>query len=237
MRPLPRYSLAEAAADRIREEILRGTWQQGDRLVETRLAEQLGVSRGPLREALRTLSTEGLVAVTPRRGTFVVALTRRDVREIYELRAAVEKHAVTLLAESGTESDFEEMRELQEHLEESVAADDPSRVAAADIQFHEAICRLTGNRRLHELFKRDYVTLQALITLDDRTYPAWDEILRQHGAVIDAIGARDPQRASSLMGTHIDEACRIVIRHLGPDHADAESHSALPSGGSVASRG
>jgi GntR family transcriptional regulator of gluconate operon len=237
VRPVPRYSLSEAAADRIREEILRGTWRQGDRLVETRLAEQLGVSRGPLREALRTLSTEGLVAVTPRRGTFVVALTRRDVSEIYGLRAAVETHAVALLARSGTEDDFEELRELQERLEDAVAADDPSRAAAADIQFHEAICRLTGNRRLHELSKRDYVALQALIALDDRMYSALDEVLGQHRGVVDAIEARDPELASSLMGAHIDEACQIVIGQLELDRAGAESHSAPPAAGSISSTG
>ncbi len=96
-RDAPR-SLAEDAADRIREQILSGGFGQGEHLVEAKIAQQLHVSRGPVREAFKLLRAEGLVEEEPRRGTFVVSLSSEDVREIYGLRAAIEGRAARLLA-------------------------------------------------------------------------------------------------------------------------------------------
>ena len=90
-------SLAGDAADRIREEILAGGFRPGDHLVEAKIAEQLSISRGPVREAFKLLRAEGLLKEEPRRGTFVVSLSADDVREIYELRAALESAAGRLL--------------------------------------------------------------------------------------------------------------------------------------------
>jgi len=93
-------SLAGDAADRIRESILSGGFRPGEHLVEARIAQQLNVSRGPVREAFKLLRAEGLVEEEPRRGTFVVRLEADDVREIYQLRAAIEGQAARLLTES-----------------------------------------------------------------------------------------------------------------------------------------
>ena len=91
-------SLAEDAADRIREQILAGGFRQGEHLVEAKIAEQLNISRGPVREAFKLLRAEGLLNEEPRRGTFVVSLSADDVREIYGLRAALEGRAARLIA-------------------------------------------------------------------------------------------------------------------------------------------
>src|SRR5438477_9433205 len=90
-------SLAEDAADRIREQILGGGFRQGEHLVESRIAQQLNVSRGPVREAFKLLRAEGLLEEEPRRGTFVVRLSSSDVSEIYGLRAAIEGRAARLI--------------------------------------------------------------------------------------------------------------------------------------------
>src|SRR6202043_1796297 len=95
-----RRSLAEDAVELLRHEILSGRFRQGEHLVETKIAQQLRVSRGPVREAFKLLRAEGLVKEEPRRGMFVVSLSARDAREIYELRAAIEGRAAQLLAAS-----------------------------------------------------------------------------------------------------------------------------------------
>jgi GntR family transcriptional regulator of gluconate operon len=93
-------SLAEDAADRIREQILSGGFGQGEHLVEAKIAEQLAISRGPVREAFKLLRAEGLLKEEPRRGTFVVSMSADDVRDIYGLRAALEGRAARTLARS-----------------------------------------------------------------------------------------------------------------------------------------
>ena len=99
--------LAEDAADRIRDEILSGRLTRGERLVEARIAGELHVSRGPVREAFKLLRAEGLLQEEPRRGTYVVSLSPKDVRELYDLRAAVEARAAKLVARSHTDADLD----------------------------------------------------------------------------------------------------------------------------------
>ena len=169
LRPLeaPR-SLAEDAADRIREEILSGGFLQGEHLVEARIAEQLKVSRGPVREAFKLLRAEGLLEEEPRRGTFVVIALAGDVRQIYGVRAAIEGRAARLLATDPAAPAVAELRELLERIEEAVAAGDLAAVFRRDLEFHDGLCRLSGNARLHEVFVRYVPMLRALLRLDER---------------------------------------------------------------------
>jgi DNA-binding GntR family transcriptional regulator len=136
------------------------------------------------------------------------------VNEIYEVRAAVEEHAVERLATSGSKRDFEELTRVHERMAESVSLRDNSRVARYDLEWHEAICRLGGNRRLHELYKKDYVSLRALILLDDRLYSPLEKTLAEHSAVLDAVYRRDAELARSLLAHHIDDSRRTVISEL-----------------------
>ena len=101
----------EEAADQIREEILAGRLGQGERLVEVRIADALNISRGPVREAFKLLRAEGLLNEEQNRGTYVVQLSSDDVREIYDLRAAIESRAAKLLARSGRPADLEAIRQ------------------------------------------------------------------------------------------------------------------------------
>ena len=118
LRPLPSpRSLVQDAADMIREQILEGGFQQGEHLVEARIAQQLHVSRGPVREAFKLLRAEGLLSEEPRRGTFVVSLTSDDVRAIYGLRAAIEGRAARMLASARNPDGLAQLRSLLEGIE------------------------------------------------------------------------------------------------------------------------
>ena len=197
LRPLeaPR-SLAEDAADRIREEILSGGFLQGEHLVEARIAEQLKVSRGPVREAFKLLRAEGLLEEEPRRGTFVVSLSPADVREIYGLRAAIEGRAARLLASDPAAAAVQELRSLLESIDQAARAGDPAAVFRRDLEFHDGLCRLSGNARLHEVFVRHVPMLRALLRLDQRVYESLDDIAPQHRPLMQAIEAGDPDAAA-----------------------------------------
>jgi GntR family transcriptional regulator of gluconate operon len=221
MKPLAtRRPLAEDAAERIREEILSGGLRQGERLIEAHIAEQLGISRGPLREAFKALRAEGLVVDVPNRGTFVVRLSSTDVREIFDLRAAIETHAARTLAQRAGKAQVRELRTLLERLEAAAASGDVRAVSRADLAFHEAVCRLSGNRRLHAVFTRDVPTMQALIKIDDQLYHSLADMAREHRPLLEAIETRAPEAAAAGFEAHIDQARDLV----------AEFIEALPDG-------
>lgn len=215
LRPLaPPRSLAEDAADRIREQILGGGFDQGEHLVEARIAEQLKVSRGPVREAFKLLRAEGLLEEEPRRGTFVVSISAADVREIYGLRAAIEGRAAKLLSKKGDAKATAKLRALSEAIEKAAAANDPAAVSRADLDFHQAVCELSGNRRLLEVFQRYVPMLRSLLQLDERVYPSIDAISQQHGPLVDAIESGDEDKAVKLFEAHSEDAGELIAEYI-----------------------
>ena len=211
LRPLeaPR-SLTEEAADRIREEILAGGFRQGEHLVEAKIAQQLNISRGPVREAFKLLRAEGLLNEEPRRGTFVVSLTEADVREIYGLRAAIEGRAAGLLARSRDPEALRRLRGLADDIDRAVADGDPLAVSRADLAFHEGLCELCGNARIHDVFMRYVPTLRGLLRLDERVLRSLDEISLQHRPFVQAIESGDEEVATRLLAEHAENAGNLI---------------------------
>lgn len=211
LRPLdaPR-SLAEDAADRIREQVLGGGFKQGEHLVEAKIAEQLNISRGPVREAFKLLRAEGLLKEEPRRGTFVVSLTAQDVREIYGLRAALEGRAGRMVARSQNPDTLATLRELADEIDRAVASGDAVAVSRADLAFHEGLCELCGNSRIHEVFMRYVPTLRGLLRLDEHVLRSLDEISLQHRPFVDAIEAGDEEGAARLLNEHAEHAGEAI---------------------------
>lgn len=210
---LPR-SLAEDAADVLRTQILSGGLPRGAHLVEARIAHQFNVSRGPVREAFKLLRAEGLVEEEPRRGTFVVTLSSVDVREIYDLRAALEGRAARSIARRRDPATLDELRSTLEAIAAAAAAGDVRAVARHDLEFHESICRLSGNRRLHTVFQRHVPALQTLIKLDEYLYRSMSEIAAQHDPILAAIQAGDADGAAAACEAHCDDARDLVADYI-----------------------
>jgi GntR family transcriptional regulator, gluconate operon transcriptional repressor len=218
LRPLQgQRSLAEDAADRIREQILAGGYHQGEHLVEAKIAEQLTISRGPVREAFKLLRAEGLLSEEPRRGSFVVSMTPDDVREIYGLRAALEGWAARLLARANDPAAVATLRSLADDIEDAARSGDVVALSRADLAFHEALCRLCGNARVHEVFVRYVPTLRALLRLDERVLRSLDEVPLQHRPFVDAIAAGDEEAAGRLLAEHAEPAGRLIADLLARD--------------------
>ncbi len=215
MRPLQtRKLLAEDVADRIREEILTGGFHQGERLVEAGIAQHLGVSRGPVREAFKMLRAEGLVRDEPHRGTFVVRLTGVDVREIYDLRAALEARAARLVTARGRASDARALRKLLDRLLAAADSADVEAVSRADLAFHEGLCRLTGNRRLHEVYVRHVPVLKNLMKLDEYLYQSMDDVAVEHEPLMEAVESGDTSLAARRFEAHVDKARDLVATYI-----------------------
>jgi DNA-binding GntR family transcriptional regulator len=203
-------SLAEDAADRIREQILAGGFGPGEHLVEAKIAEQLNISRGPVREAFKLLRAEGLLKEEPRRGTFVVSLSADDVREIYGLRAALEGRAARLLARSRDPEALATLTELVDGIDAAVSAGDPVAVSRADLAFHEGLCALCGNDRIHEVFMRYVPTLRALLRLDEQVLGSLDEVSNQHRPLVEAIRSGSDDEAARMLAEHAEHAGDLI---------------------------
>jgi GntR family transcriptional regulator of gluconate operon len=210
--PLPPSTLARQAADVIRERIASGELRGGDRLIEAHIASQLEVSRGPVREALRLLSAEGLVREEPRRGMFVMQLTPNDVRDIYDLRIAIESRAARLLIERGDPGAIASMRALVEELRH--VSHGGTEAARVDFRFHETVCLMSGNQRLHGVFVRHATELRTLLRLDaEPTAEALDLLVRQHDELTNVVASHDSDAAEASFRRHLEEAReRMVAR-------------------------
>jgi GntR family transcriptional regulator, gluconate operon transcriptional repressor len=198
--------LALDASDVLREQILSGGLRRGTHLVEAKLAARLGVSRGTIREAVRMLAAEGLVEEEPRRGAYVVTLSRSDVREIYDVRAAIEGRAAALVAGRRDRATIATLRESIDQIRVASATGDSREVRRRDLAFHERLCALSGNARLHEIFVRYVPALQTLLGYDVLRYASLDAIAAEHDTLLDVIEAGDPVRAAAAVQAHCEDA-------------------------------
>lgn len=178
-------TLREAVAEEIRMMIMRGDLTPGERLLEENLAEQLGVSRNPVREAIRALEGTGLVEVRPRRGAYVSRLDRREAAQLLELRGVIEAYAARLAAHHRTADDLAHLRQC---LDNGIAASrdgDVVRAAAMHRDFHVAIERAAGNVYLESVVRplRHQTELVFSVLADQRGLLSWDEHERIYRAI------------------------------------------------------
>jgi DNA-binding GntR family transcriptional regulator len=162
---LETYSLVELAVARLRRDILSGRTDPGERLVEEQLTRRLGISRAPLREAMRLLAQQGLVEHIPRRGARVATLSDDDVRELYEVRDVLERHAVTSMP---ADPEPTGLRAALEVMRKATEADDRLELANAHRRFHVEVVRLGGNRQLAVLYESVLVRIQLFMAVNMR---------------------------------------------------------------------
>jgi DNA-binding GntR family transcriptional regulator len=162
---LETYSLVELAVDRLRRDILSGRTDPGERLVEEQLTRRLGISRAPLREAMRLLAQQGLVEHIPRRGVRVATLSDDDVRELYEVRDVLERHAVAAMP---PRPDLTGLRAALDVMRKATDADDRLELANAHRRFHVEVVRLGGNRQLAGMYESVLVRIQLYMAVNMR---------------------------------------------------------------------
>ncbi|GAA2134641.1 GntR family transcriptional regulator [Nocardioides bigeumensis] len=201
--PLRLESTPVLVADRLREGILDGTFPPRTQLSEVALAQQLSVSRGPIREAMQRLLQEGLLRGERNRGVFVVDLGASDVRDIYLARGAVERTAAAIVAEHGTEADF---AAIQAKVDDLAAAVDDNWVELTrlDLQFHLALVAAAGSARLDRMFRTLMAESQLCIARLEPFYAGRGEVVREHQAILDALRIKDLAAADRLVAEHME---------------------------------
>ena len=220
LRPIaPLNRAVREVYDVLRKAITRQDLPPGQRLIESRLAEQLGISRAPLREAIARLEYEGLVTRLPRRGMIVSILSRADVIEIYGLRLALESWAIGQAAMNATEEQVEQLDAIIAEMASAAEVADTDRLSQADVAFHRAICTLSGNTRILRIWDSNHGQLQLLSTHStNEMKPNFDGFASRHRTMRDAIAERDVERAQRTLREHIESAAVRTLHH----HAEPE---------------
>lgn len=218
--PLSARTLADQTAEALRALIVAGRLRGGERLVEAQIAEQLQVSRGPVRDAFRQLRAEGLLRDVPRRGTYVVALTADDVLDLLNLRAGLEARAARLVIDLGDQDAFAALEAAWRKLANTSRTGNAAATGAADYRFHETLCRMSGSRRLHAVFVRYATELRTLLRSDqERLYEIGVDVAGEHEALLRALQAGDAAGAEDAFRTHVEATRdRLVqrLRKVGP---------------------
>ena len=215
--PINTSTLAEQASAVLREWIASGELRGGERLVEAKIADRMQISRGPLREALKHLQAEGLVREEPRRGTFVAELTPEDVRDVYDLRGALEAQAARSVIEDGNTVALAALEKTLSAIGDAERKNDRYALARADFTFHETLCRVSGNSRLLEVFVRHATEMRVLLRLDDYWYSAPEGEMAEHSELIEAVRSNDPEVAGKAFREHAAWARQRILESWPPE--------------------
>ncbi len=198
-------------AGKLRHAIEYGELKPGERLGEADLAQQLGVSRGPLREAMQRLTQEGLLISIRNRGLFVVTMDEPDVRDMYLARTAVELAAVGRIMGADHGAAGRGLLECVRQMEEASNARDSAGVGEADIAFHELLVELAGSSRLSRMHATLLTETRMCITALQEMYPEPDVRIAEHTEIAESIRDGDRQRVQGLLQAHMDDAVTRLI--------------------------
>lgn len=206
--------LRENAYELIKRMILKGYFEPGERLPESQLSKKFGVSRTPIREAIRKLAAEGLVEITPKGGTKVSKLTKKDIDEIYEIRGVLESLAAEKAASLISHEEIESLEKLLKDSEKTLLNKDMKRMAQIDTKIHNLICKSSKNNRLSQLIDVlcTNITRQRELILE--TPGAGKEAIAGHRKIINALKKRDKKVIIKAVHEHIMRGREILLEKI-----------------------
>ena len=209
--------LREVVSEALREAIIAGVLQPGERLMEIQLAEELGVSRTPVREAIRKLELEGFVVMVPRRGTYVADLSIKDINEVFEIRTSLDVLAAGLAAERITEEELEQMERLLVEIGEYIENEDIEKIVEVDTRFHDILYRASRNDRLVGIINnlREQFTRFRAVSI---AYPGrLKNTQEEHRKLLEAIAQRNVEAAQQIAREHMENAEQITLYSLSSE--------------------
>lgn len=206
--------LRDVVFNTLRKAILTGELKPGERLMEIHLANRLGVSRTPIREAIRKLELEGLVIMIPRRGAEVAQITEKNLKDVLEVRRALDALCVELACDRISADEEEQLREACDEFERATETKDATIIAKADVEFHDIIVQATGNQRLIQLINNLSEQMYRYRFEYIKDENRHDNLISEHRMIYEGIVNRDKEKAAQAAKLHIDNQERSIIRQI-----------------------
>lgn len=202
----------------LRQAILRGELKPGERLMEIQLANKLGVSRTPIREAIRKLELEGLVLMIPRKGAEVADITEKSLMDVLEVRRALEELSVQLVCDRITEEEIKELIAAAEEFKKVLKSNDITEIAEADVRFHDVIYFATKNQKLIQLLNNLREQMYRYRVEYLKNEDVHSQLIREHEEIIEHISKREKEEAARIVCKHIDNQVDTVMDVIRTKH-------------------
>lgn len=196
----------------LRQGILTGELEPGERLMEIHLAKRLGVSRTPIREAIRKLELEGLVTMVPRKGARVAQITQKGLKDVLEVRRALDALSVQLACERITEEELARLKQAAAEFESATQTKDVTKIAHADVLFHDCIVKATGNERLAQLVSNLSEQLYRYRLEYVKDPDSHAKLIREHEMILEGLTKRDREKAVEAATLHINNQEKAIMR-------------------------
>ena len=214
--------LSEDIAESIKAAIIKGKFKPGEKISEGELAESMGISRTPLREAFRKLENEGFIEIIPRKGAVVTEIDAQEVYDLYEIKSTLEGLAARLAAVNMQDKDLEKLENVNEELKELIDQNDLEAFYKAHTRFHEGFVKLSGNRRLNQIISNlnDHFKRFGIVSL---TLPGqYESAIKQHEEIIQAFRKGNEKLVEERVKNNVMTGGKVLIDHLVAVEASEE---------------
>lgn len=205
--------LRDVVFQTLREAILKGELKPGERLMELQLASRLGVSRTPIREAIRMLELEGLAVTMPRKGAEVARMTEKDMEDVLQIRKALDELAVGLACDNMTEESLEQLRAALKNFEESTRSRDVKKIAQADVEFHDTIYQAADNPKLVNMLnnlREQMYRYRVEYLKNDAVYP---RLIEEHKKIYEGLRHKDKETVVEIVSYHVMNQ-ELVVKNI-----------------------
>ena len=209
--------LRDVVFNTLRQAILTGELKPGERLMEIHLANKLGVSRTPIREAIHKLELEGLVTLIPRRGAEVAQITEKSMNDVLEVRRAMDVLCVELACERISPEELEELKKACDVFEQMVKTKDVKKIAKADVELHDIILQATGNYRLVSLVNNLSEQMYRYRFEYIKDFSQHEKLVEEHRIIYESLVNKDREKACEATKTHIDNQKNAIIHTIRQD--------------------
>ncbi|HOQ17278.1 MAG TPA: GntR family transcriptional regulator [Defluviitaleaceae bacterium] len=206
--------LRDVVFNTLRKAILSGSLKPGERLMEKQLAEKMGVSRTPVREAIRKLELEGFVVMVPRKGAQVAEITEKDIQDVLEVRGALEALAVKIACEKMKKEDLDHLKEIMKEFNEASEKKDIDKVIEKDVEFHDVIYQATNNEKLIQIINNLREQIHRYRVAYLKSFADYKFIGEEHKQIIRAIENKDQNLAEQIANEHIKNQEKTVINYI-----------------------